>query len=322
MAIQPSRLLIALIMAIILCLSLIVLRLSIWRDPAPSELLLFTEIGRSAAGDKLRTIDQKGRNVKTLIPLPEGTTIQSASCASVSGVWVVLVHNITRRMPDKLYLYRPGPRGLSALPTGDGFDGRAVISPSGKSIAYMHAPSEQPSAYALWVMDLATEQTRQTSRIPAGTWDLAPSWSPNEKDIAFIRISSTPRGAISRPMLLNLDHGETKELLDVTDGVSGVAFGGSATLLAILTRRGVELFDFVSGERQMIMPSSRLEGRGWRLGGIGMSKENKKVVFAVFDRKSWSSELWSISTTAASTARSIYKVHDATIETPSFVSIN
>jgi hypothetical protein len=315
----PTFVATALIASMVLCLSLIVIHLRTWRTSAPSELLVFTELGRFAAGDRFQIIDRRGRTVKAPLPFPEGTTIQSASCASLSSTWVVLIHNIIKREPDKLYSYLPGTKTLSLLPTGEGFDGHAVISPSGRLVAYTHAPLDQPSAYALWVMDLGKQQSRQISRVPVGTWDSVPSWSPNEAGIAFIRISRTSKGAMSWPMLLDLDTNETKEILDAEEGVSGVAFGGSVSHLAILTKRGVELFDLVSAERRVIMPSSRLEGWGWRLGGIAMSKEDKNVVVAVFDRKAWRSELWSISTDGKSSAQPIYEVRDATIETPSFV---
>ena len=287
------------------------------------EILAFDEVGRSSNGDRFRAINGVGDLVNPDIPPIPGTTILSGSSASLSGPWILLVHNVTVNQPDQLYIYdsamdRPRPLG-----TGAGVDGRGVVSPSGRLLAYTHAPLENRALYSLWIRDLNTGLSSQLTHVTPGAWDYAPTWSPDEKKVAFVRVDMALGRAQTSAKIVDLGSSETSCILPENEAALGVAFGRANDRVAILTTRGVEMLSFVSGTRNLIMPTSALGGWGWRLGGIAMSMfDDEKVVFAVFSRKSWRSELWCIPSDRIASPTSIYSIRDATIETPSFIQVD
>jgi hypothetical protein len=168
-------------------------------------------------------------------------------------------------------------------------------------------------------MDLETGHTKPLSRVAGRMWDSGPSWSPDEKKIAFVRTSLDSGGVRSRLMAVDVDGGEEAELLPSEDGVVGVGFGSTSSRLSILTRYGVELFDLSTRIRSLILPISALSGRAFRVGGITWSPVQDQVAISLFDRKSWRSEVWLIPAGTGSTPKSIYTTHEATIEGLAFV---
>jgi dipeptidyl aminopeptidase/acylaminoacyl peptidase len=91
------------------------------------------------------------------------------------------------------------------------------LSPDGKCLAYTisHTDAAKDEEYVtLWLMDLASGQTRQLTS--GSTKDMFPQWSPNGKQIAFM----STRGAKAQIYLISPEGGETRQLTSLEQGVS------------------------------------------------------------------------------------------------------
>src|SRR5206468_1406993 len=79
-----------------------------------------------------------------------------------------------------IYRVHPDGSGLDRLTDDPGFDDQGVVSPDGKSLAFVSSRSGQAD---IWILDVATRRLRNLTSHPAG--DFRPAWSPDGLWIAF-----------------------------------------------------------------------------------------------------------------------------------------
>ena len=81
-------------------------------------------------------------------------------------------------------LPRPDYRLITSAP---GFEGAPSLSPDAAMVAYVALPSGQRNT-AIMVQTTDPSPPRQLTQPPPGADDMAPAWSPNGRELAFLRI--------------------------------------------------------------------------------------------------------------------------------------
>ena len=120
--------------------------------------------------------DADGRNERPLVP--HGTLEYSPSY-SADGKWVVFTKE-TAGLSD-IYRIHPDGSGLERLTDDPAFDDQGVLSPDGRTLAFI---STRGSGTAnLWLLDLAARKYTNLTKTQGGNF--RPAWSPDGAWIAF-----------------------------------------------------------------------------------------------------------------------------------------
>lgn len=113
------------------------------------------------------------------------------------------VQGYLRREPIHLYLFDIATKKIDTLTTGPYNETGAVWSPDGKQIAFVSNRTEDPDRNVnsdIWVMDARPGATPRKLTTWTGS-DSQPRWSPNGKQIAYIRSSSETYTMYGQPHL-------------------------------------------------------------------------------------------------------------------------
>src|SRR5258708_4808592 len=105
--------------------------------------------------------------------------------------------------------------------------GDLALSPDGKTLAFTVTTSDLPRAKRsskIWLMDADGQNARTFTR---GDGDSAPRFSPDGKQLAFVRDSNL--------YLLPLGGGEAKELTSISTGVSDPLWSPDGKWIAFAT---------------------------------------------------------------------------------------
>lgn len=120
--------------------------------------------------------DGDGKNERVLAP-HEG--IEYSPSYSADGKWVVFTGE--RGGLSDIYRIHPDGTGVERLTDDPAFDDQGVLSPDGRSLAFV---STRGSGTAnLWLLDLSTRKCRALTSGQAGNF--RPAWSPDGAWIAF-----------------------------------------------------------------------------------------------------------------------------------------
>ncbi len=120
--------------------------------------------------------DADGRNERPLVP--HGTLEYSPSY-SADGKWVVFTKE-TAGLSD-LYRIHPDGSGLERLTDDPAFDDQGVLSPDGRTLAFI---STRGSGTAnLWLLDLVAKNYTNLTKNQGGSF--RPAWSPDSAWLAF-----------------------------------------------------------------------------------------------------------------------------------------
>jgi Tol biopolymer transport system component/DNA-binding winged helix-turn-helix (wHTH) protein len=78
-------------------------------------------------------------------------------------------------------------RPYQLITSAPGFEFSPTLSPDASMVAYLSSPAEEIVGSAILVQATNQSQPRELTRPPTGAWDSNPEWSPNGREIAFIR---------------------------------------------------------------------------------------------------------------------------------------
>lgn len=89
-------------------------------------------------------------------------------------------------LPDARTLV-PAPRPYRLITSAPGFELSPTLSPDGSQVAYLSSLTEELTGTAILVQTTEPAQPRTLTTPPDGAWDTSPKWSPNGREIAFLR---------------------------------------------------------------------------------------------------------------------------------------
>lgn len=117
--------------------------------------------------------------------------VQTELLASFSpdGNWVLFTSTRGGGAAD-IYRVRTDGTGLERLTDSPAFDDQAVLSPDGKTMAFVSDRSGQAD---IWLLDLESRKLRNLTDHPGG--DFRPAWSPDGKWLAFSSERDSPKEA-------------------------------------------------------------------------------------------------------------------------------
>lgn len=160
-------------------------------------------------------------------------------------------------------------------------------------LVYSYAPAVSGAPTRLWTFDLRTSAARPLFEDPDGTHVyLYPKLNPFAPEVAFLQLYRTERGLLTRLMLIGLDAPTPKTLLDSSDGVGALCFSPDGQRMGLLTKRGIEALSMHTGERELIVPRSRFEGRTYYGGGMSWSQSGQVITVALLSPLNGSTEIW------------------------------
>ena len=120
--------------------------------------------------------DADGANARALAP---AWGLEYSPSFSADGRWVVFTAE-----PDgqaDLYRIRPDGAGLEQLTDHPAFDDQGVLSPDGRTLAFVS--TRERGTADIWLLDLASKTAANLTDHPSG--DFRPRWSPDGAWIAF-----------------------------------------------------------------------------------------------------------------------------------------
>ena len=266
------------------------------------ELILFTITGSHPFEDYVNLIHPDGSNEQPFLTPKRGRSYFFASGNSLNENFVVTVHELdeSRKIRDHLYEYYPATRQWLQLPGVPSGAGVGVISPDGKRAVYAVPPETRGTrALRLWTSNLETGETQKlTTGGGDDEWDGYPVWSPDGREIMFLRLRLTSEGLVrTNLMRVPFDGGEPAIILGDADEVSVVCYNRAGDRLAMWSKPGLEIMSLRDSSRSVVLPRSKLPDRiyeGSGAGGLAWSQTSDKIAIALINEHSKESELWTI----------------------------
>lgn len=134
-----------------------------------------------------------------------------ALVCAVTVIWWSADRRVQGGMQDELTGLLPAPRPYRLITSAPGFELTPTLSPDGSQVAYLSSMTEELAGTAILVQTTEPAQPRKLTFPPEGAWDSNPEWSPNGREIAFLRRSP---GEDCRIMAVSASGGEPRVLGD------------------------------------------------------------------------------------------------------------
>ena len=159
--------------------------------------------------------------------------------AAVAALAVTIVGGIatavalSRRSPPS------GPVRLTAITTAVGNEAMPTPSPDGESVAFSwegeSSSAAEPQDRDIWITLIGTSESRRLTSGPEDDW--SPSWSPDGRQIAFVRV---PAGLIAGPgavYVLSPIGGPARKIDAITSVFSQLSWSPDSRWIAVPSHR-------------------------------------------------------------------------------------
>ena len=145
----------------------------------------------------------------------------------------------------------PAERPYRLITSEPGFELSPSLSPDGSQVAYLVSRTEEYTDTAIVVQTTEPAQPRTLTFPPDGAWDSNPQWSPNGREIAFLRrfpgqdcrIMAVPASGGDPRVLADCDP-HNRPSFDWTPDGNGLVFSSP---MAAAGEPGLRLLDLTSG---------------------------------------------------------------------------
>lgn len=134
--------------------------------------------------------------------------VVAIACA-ITAVWWGADKRAQGGVQDEVTGLLPAPRPYRLITSAPGFELTPTLSPDGSQVAYLSSMTEELAGTAVLVQTTEPAQPRKLTFPPDGAWDSNPEWSPNGREIAFLRRSP---GEDCRIMAVQASGGEPRVL--------------------------------------------------------------------------------------------------------------
>src|SRR5262249_43250447 len=140
-----------------------------------------------------------------------------------------------------------------------GLQGRAALSADGSLIAY-ESTGDQSAPLRLAVTNT---ESGQTFLIPTASrrTDHLPSWSPDGRELMFIRFEPAVGMQLPTLMRVSVPPGEANVVFGPEELVASAAYSPDGHQFAIWSRNGLEIVDRQTLDRRVILRTSSLAPR-------------------------------------------------------------
>ena len=153
--------------------------------PASAQQRIMFSSDATPLHSQLFIANADGSDERALLPL---TGMDYSPSFSADARWIVFTSE--RNGSADIYRVHPDGSGLERLTDDPAFDDQAVLSPDGKSLAFVS--SRSTGRAHIWLLDLATRHARLLT--PNAGSDFRPAWSPDGNWIAFTTDRDTNAG--------------------------------------------------------------------------------------------------------------------------------
>ena len=118
--------------------------------------------------------------------------------------------------------------------------GDPQISPDGSSVAFVRVTvNEKENRYETSLALVPADGSQAPRKLTTGVRDTAPRWSPDGKQIAFLRaVEKEGKPQPPQIYLLDMDGGEARPITDVKDGAGGPAWAPDGKSIAFTSSTG------------------------------------------------------------------------------------
>ena len=200
-----------------------------------------------------------------------------------------------------------------------GQQARAALSPDGSLIAY-ESTGDPSAPLRLAVADTQTGHNFLLPTAPNTTGNL-PTWSPDGKELMFIRLGYAPGSTIpltATLMRAPFPPGQPSSVFGPEDVVTSAAYSVDGRRFAIWSPNGLEVVDGQSLNRTVILQASSLAPRVPGTAGLIWGTSSRTLAYTLHNEQTSAWELWTIREDGTD-ARQMFSVSDGTLYVGSYI---
>jgi len=218
-----------------------------------------------------------------------------------------------------LYFFELDRALLRPVPSLIGQQAHAALSPDGSLIAY-ESTGDPSAPLRLVITDTQTGQNFLIPTAPNAT-DNLPTWSPDGKELMFIRLGYATGGNIpltATLMTIAFPPGPPSPVFGATDIVTSAAYSADGHRFAIWSPSGLEIVDRQTLNRTIILQTSSLVPRTPGTAGLIWGGSSGTLAFTLYNNPTSASELWTIREDGTD-ARLVFSATDGRLYVGSYV---
>src|SRR5262245_2404418 len=225
------------------------------------EAIVFSEISNSAFGDSVSVVCTDGSKHQPLLKPAGSRSFVFVNGRSLAQPLLVTAHERVSpgRTEDHLFYFSMKKASLALVPGLVGLQGRAALSSDGSMIAYESA-GDQSAPLRLAVTNTKSGQTF-LSPTASRRADHFPTWSPDGKELMFIRFEPGAGTVLPILMKVSVPPAEATVVFGAKELVASAAYSPDGRRFAIWSRNGLEIVDRETLDRKIILETSSLAPR-------------------------------------------------------------